>query len=216
MTIVGTFAVPRVAFQGNLPGQGVAFTPATAIALDAHPADTVFVRFDPKRNFDREISTLRAATRNDAFTIVNRTQSATVGNVARMSELPLVLAAIVGLLGAATLAHALTTTVRRRRRDLAILKTLGFVRRQVRATVAWQCTTLIIVALVVGVPIGIAAGRWGWRLFAAQLQVVPLLVGTWAAALGIPVATLALGNLIAVAPGRAAARTPAAVVLRTE
>lgn len=218
MTIVGTFAVPRVAFQPSLPGQGVAFTPAAAIALNpgAPPADTVFVRFDPKTDFDRGLSILRGATRENAFTIVNRTQSATVGNVARMSELPLVLGAIVGLLGAATLAHALTTTVRRRRRDLAILKTLGFVRRQLRGTVAWQCTTLIVLALVVGVPLGIASGRWGWRLFAAQLQVVPVPVGAWAAGLGIPLATLALGNLIAIAPARAAARTPAAVVLRTE
>ena len=44
MKIVGTFAVPRVAFQGLLPGQGVAFTPRAATALNPGVpyADTVF------------------------------------------------------------------------------------------------------------------------------------------------------------------------------
>lgn len=218
MTIVGSFAVPRVAFQGSLPGQGVAFTLEAATLLNRGVPflDTVFVRFGPGSNFDRELSKLRSATREDAFALVSRTQSATVGNVERMSSLPLVLAVIVGLLGAATLAHALTTTIRRRRRDLAILKTLGFVRRQVRGTVAWQCTTLIAAALALGVPVGVAAGRWGWQLFAAQLQVVPAPVASWLVVAGIVVGALALGNLIALAPGHAAARTPAAVVLHTE
>ena len=219
MRIVGTFVVPRIAFQGFLPGQGVAFTPQAAELLrpGVLPADTVFVRFGPGTGFDRGLATLRTATASpDAFALVNRQQSATVGNVSRLSSLPLILAVIVGLLGAATLAHALTTTIRRRRHDLAILKTLGFVRRQVQGTVAWQCTTLILTALAIGVPLGIAGGRWGWRLFATQLQVVPLPVTSWLAAFGIVGGTIALGNLIALAPGRAAARTPAAVVLHVE
>jgi putative ABC transport system permease protein len=219
MRIVGTFAVPRVAFQGSLPGQSVAFTPQAASALNPGVpfADTVFVRFAPGTDFEREVSKLRSASGEDAFALVNRrTQSTTVGNVSRMSALPLILATIVGLLGAATLAHALTTTIRRRRRDLAILKTLGFVRRQVHGTVAWQCTTLVVVALAIGVPLGVIAGRWGWRLFAEQLQVVPLPVMSWPVVAAIVAATIALGNLIALGPGLAAARTPAAVVLRTE
>lgn len=218
MRIVGTFVVPRIAFQGNLPGQGVAFTPRAAelLAPGIPPMDTVFVRFPPGTGFDPGLATLRAATGEDTFALVNRQQSATVGNVSRISSLPLVLAVIVGLLGAATLAHALTTTIRRRRHDLAILKTLGFVRRQVQGTVAWQCTTLILTALAIGVPLGIMGGRWGWRLFATQLQVVPLPVTSWLVAFGIVGGTIALGNLIALAPGRAAARTPAAVVLHVE
>jgi putative ABC transport system permease protein len=218
MKVVGTFVVPRVAFQGSLPGQGVAFSPEAASLLNAGvpPDDTVFVHFGPRTSFDRGLSTLRSATAGDAFALVNRQQSATVGNVSRLSALPLVLSVIIGLLGTATLAHALTTTIRRRRRDVAILKTLGFVRRQVRGTVAWQCTTLTVTALAIGLPLGIVAGRWGWRLFATQLQVVPLPVTSWLAVGGIALGTIALGNLIALGPGLAAARTPAAVVLRTE
>src|SRR5207253_4218419 len=52
-------------------------------------------------------------------------------NFGRVERLPFVLAGVLGLLAAATLAHLLVSGVRRRRRDLAILKTIGFDRRQV-------------------------------------------------------------------------------------
>jgi predicted lysophospholipase L1 biosynthesis ABC-type transport system permease subunit len=48
----------------------------------------------------------------------------------------LIFGAIVGLLGAATLAQTLITSIRRRRRDLSVLKTLGFSAAQVRGAVA--------------------------------------------------------------------------------
>src|SRR5256714_9912144 len=119
-------------------------------------------------------------------------------------------------MAAVTLAHTLISSIRRRRLDLAILKTLGFVRRQVSATVAWQATTLAVVALVVGVPLGVAAGRWAWGLFADQLGVVSQpAVGAVALALVIP-ATILVANLLAAAPGWVAAKTQPAIVLRTE
>jgi len=97
-----------------------------------------------------------------------------------------------------------------------VLKTLGFVRRQVSAAVAWQATTFIVLALVVGLPVGVAAGRWLWQLFAAQLGVptdprAPFL----AILLAIPVA-LAVANLLAAGPGLVAGRLKPAPVLRTE
>src|SRR5262249_57244033 len=73
----------------------------------------------------------------------------------------------------AALAHALLVSMRRRRRELAILKTLGFTRRQVAATLAWQATAIAVVAVIVGLPVGILAGRWAWNLFADQLGVLP-------------------------------------------
>src|SRR5205814_10346245 len=103
-----------------------------------------------------------------------------------------------------------------RRRDLAVLKTLGFSRRQVGATIAWQATTLVAVSLLVGIPLGIAGGRWAWAFFANRLGVGPeVVLPVLAVALVVPVA-LALANLIAALPGRSAARTRPAMVLRTE
>jgi len=137
-------------------------------------------------------------------------------NLRRVINLPFVLAGLLALLSAATLIHILLTAVRRRARDLAILRTLGFVGSQVRAAVAWQATTLVLLALLVGIPLGIAAGRWSWTTFTNQLGYVPEpSVGLAPVLLTIPAALL-LGNLIATLPARAAARTKPALVLRAE
>ena len=58
----------------------------------------------------------------------------------------------------------LIASVRRRRRDLALLKTLGFTERQLAATVAWHATTAVAIGVVFGVPLGVAVGRWLWDL----------------------------------------------------
>ena len=97
-----------------------------------------------------------------------------------------------------------------------MLKSLGFTRRQVRHAVAWQATTIVAIALLIGLPTGIAGGRWAWHIFAAQLGVLPEPAVPLATIfIAIP-AALALANLIAAAPARAAARIQSATVLRTE
>ncbi|MDQ4096800.1 MAG: FtsX-like permease family protein, partial [Actinomycetota bacterium] len=96
-----------------------------------------------------------------------------VADFGRVDNLPFVLVGLLALIAGATLVHTLVSAVRRRRHDFAILKTLGFLRRQVSSTVVWQATTLTLVALGLGVPLGAAAGRWSWELFADQLGIVP-------------------------------------------
>jgi hypothetical protein len=65
-------------------------------------------------------------------------------------------------------------------------------------------------------PLGIALGRWLWTLFARGISAVPD-----PAVPALPIALIALGalvfaNIVAVVPGRIAARTPVALVLRSE
>jgi len=82
--------------------------------------------------------------------------------------------------------------------------------------VAWQATTLSLVALAIGVPVGIAVGRGMWTSFADQLGIVPApAIPLLGVLLTVP-ATLLLANLIAFLPGRAASRVKPATVLRTE
>jgi len=133
-----------------------------------------------------------------------------------LSALPAVLCGVLAAGATATLAHAVATSVRRRRRDLAILKTLGFVRRQVALSVAWQTTAIVAIAAVVGFPAGVAAGRWAWTLFAGQQGLVSEPVVPLATTLLLVPGALLLGNLVAAIPGRFAARTSPALVLRTE
>jgi len=89
-------------------------------------------------------------------------------------------------------------------------------RRQVWATVAWQATTMTVVALAVGLPLGIATGRWTWRLFADDLGVVPEFVAPLLGAVVIVPIAIVAANLAAALPGRVAARTRPALVLRSE
>jgi ABC-type antimicrobial peptide transport system permease subunit len=138
-----------------------------------------------------------------------------VRDLSGVSGLPLILAFVLMVLASGIIAHTLLTSVRRRRRELAVLKTLGFVTRQVRATVAWQATALVGVGLIVGVPLGLLAGRWAWILFAGQVAIVPAPVTSPLTLLAVP-AVLLLANAIAAIPARAAGRTQPAVILRTE
>jgi ABC-type antimicrobial peptide transport system permease subunit len=139
-----------------------------------------------------------------------------IKNYASIRDTPLALAVVLAVLAIGTLAHVLLTGVRRRRRDLALLKTLGFTRRQLLGTVAWEASAFATVALLIGLPLGIIAGRWAWSLFAnaagvSAAAIVPLAT----VLLAIPV-TLLAANLIAAAPGWEAARLRPALVLRTE
>src|SRR6266480_7742314 len=97
------------------------------------------------------------------------------------------------------------SAVRRRRRDLAILKTIGFVRGQVQAAVAWQATAFAVAALVVGIPLGIGAGRWWWTLFAQRMGIVPAPVVPLALIGALLPAGVLLANVVAAIPARIAA-----------
>jgi hypothetical protein len=143
-------------------------------------------------------------------------QPAAISNYSRVRATPLVLAGLLALLAVALIAQALLSTIRRRRRDFAVVKTLGFLRWQVSAAVAWEATTLTAVALLIGLPLGVAGGRWAWALFAGSVGVgssatVPL----DAVLLTIPTA-LILANAIAASPGWVAARIKPAITLRNQ
>ncbi|HEY2688090.1 MAG TPA: FtsX-like permease family protein [Streptosporangiaceae bacterium] len=141
---------------------------------------------------------------------------AEIVNYRSMGTVPAVLAGGVAAGTVAALGLTLVASVRRRRRDLALLKTLGFTRGQLAGAVAWQSTVVAVVGLIIGVPLGIAAGRWLWVLFAHQLSTVPDPVIPATSIALTALAALVLANLVAALPGRRAARTPAASLLRAE
>jgi FtsX-like permease family len=172
-----------------------------------------FVRLDPNTDRHRAIQQLQ---RDFPDTVVFPLKQPDLTDLERVGYLPGLLAGLVALLALATVTHALVTSVRRRRRDLAMLKTLGFTRGQVSQTVAWQATTFALVAALFGLPAGIAGGRWAWRLVADQLGVSAGPVVPPAPVLAIAAGALLAANLAAAGPGWAAARIRPAIVLRSE
>lgn len=139
-----------------------------------------------------------------------------VTNFARIDGTPEVLAALLAALGVAVLGQLAVVSGHRRRHDFAILKALGLLRRQIRGITAWQASILAGLALVIGVPLGLAAGRWSWQLFGDGLG-IPADAHVPVALLLIMVpAVLIIANAVALWPGRSAARIRPAQVLRTE
>ena len=221
--VVGTAVIPPVSDVARL-GEGAVVTLAGARrlfpALDEVEPPVLYLRLDDPSTRDEALGALTRALDLDPDALdTERSDSDETFDLVsfgRVERMPLLLAAILAVLAAATLAHVLVSGVRRRRRDLAMLKTLGFVRRQVSATVAWQATTVAAVALVVGVPLGIVVGRTAWRAFAEDLGVVVVPRVPIVATLLVVAGALVLANLIAAGPAWVAARTRPAAVLQEE
>ncbi len=152
----------------------------------------------------------------DTIDLLPAQRPAEIVNYRSMGTMPVILAGGLAAGAVAALGLTLLASVRRRRRDFALLKTLGFTRRQLAGAVAWQASVISAVGLVIGVPLGIAAGRWLWLAFAHQLSAVPDLAVPATAISLAAVTALLLANLVAAVPGIQAARTPAALLLRAE
>ena len=132
-----------------------------------------------------------------------------------MGAMPVVLAGTLAATAVAALGLTLVASVRRRRRDFALLKTLGFT-GQLAGAVAWQSTVLAVIGLAIGIPLGVVAGRLLWLAFARQLSAIPDPVVPASSIVLAAVTALVLANVVAAFPGRQAARTPPAALLRAE
>jgi ABC-type lipoprotein release transport system permease subunit len=155
-----------------------------------------------------------AAGNNVAVIGVQR--PAQIVNYRTIGSTPIILATGIALGAVIALAITLIASVRHRRRDLAVLKVLGFTPRQLSAVVAWQSTVAALVGIVVGVPCGIVLGRQLWSAFARDINAVPDATVPVVSVILVALGALIFANVVAAIPGRIAARTPTAMVLRVE
>src|SRR5665213_1248122 len=137
-------------------------------------------------------------------------------NYRTIGSTPIFLAAGLALGAVLALGLTLASSVRRRRRELALMKTLGFTHRQLASAVAWQATTTALLGMAVGLPLGVVIGRQLWTLFARSIYAVPDPTVPALSVLIVGAGTVLFANLVAFLPGRDAARTPAALALRAE
>jgi ABC-type lipoprotein release transport system permease subunit len=130
--------------------------------------------------------------------------------------IPILLGVFLAVLAVGAIGHALATAVRRRARDLAILRALGMTQWQCRWIVVSHASVLAVVGLVFGVPLGLALGLSVWRAVAdsTPIQYVPPLA-MWAL-LVIGPAALLVANALAAWQGHRAARLRIASILRAE
>jgi FtsX-like permease family len=135
-------------------------------------------------------------------------------NFGEAVNFPLIFGVMLAVVGAATLAHLLVVSVARRRREIGLLKVLGFVNRQVAAAVSWQATTLALIGIVVGVPLGLVAGEAIWNAFANNLGAVPISVVPVWLVVTLAVGVLVVANLLAIGPALVATRSKPARLLQ--
>jgi putative ABC transport system permease protein len=173
-----------------------------------------FVRFRDGTDHVAEVSHLRRAL--DPLPTRDSGEPRELQALSDVSGLPALLGAVLALLAAATLAHTLISSVRHRRRELAVLRTMGFVRRQVWLAVFWQTATLVSIALLVGVPLGALLGRFVWNVFTRDLGAVADPQVAWIPFLLTVPAALLLASLVAAIPAWLAGRTRPSVALRAE
>jgi hypothetical protein len=210
VTVVGRGVLPETSFLSLGEGAAMTFAALRSVVPAALPRRLLIRVADGPR---REATFRRLES--DYFTPRSGVPRV-VRDVDAIRGVPLGLAAAIALLAAATLAWTLLLSVRRRRRELAVLKTIGFTRAQIRATIAWHATAVGAVALAAGVPLGYGAGRWIWNVVAAHLGVAPVPVTPGGSLLLVVPAVLLLVNLVAAVPGDLASRTRPAVTLRAE
>ena len=125
-----------------------------------------------------------------------------LAEIRQVQGLPAALGGFLALLAVGAVGHALAITVRRRRVDVAVLRTLGMTRWQSRGVVVTQASVLAAAGVLFGVPLGLALGRTTWRIVAdyTPLQYVPPLA--YLALLLVGPLALLVANLLAAWPGQ--------------
>ena len=212
--VVGRAVFPDIGDIGQL-GRGAYLTFDAVDGVDGTtPHNVVLVKFAADADRTKEVASLTRAVA--PVPVASAALPRDLASFGRVDGLPIAVAAILGVMAGAVLVYTLLSAIRRRRRDLGVLKALGFLRRDVARTVTVQAMTLGALALAIGLPVGVVLGRLVWQRF-ADWQGIPSVptVSPWVLLL-VGVAVLVVAALIAIVPARFAARTAPADALRAE
>jgi hypothetical protein len=172
---------------------GVAASPIVRRILAAEPDDT-------PGGMDQIHPVLAAALVNDK----------------QMGDQPLTLAVVLAVAMILSVWATVQASTRRRRRDLAMMKALGMTRRQIRAIVLWQSSTILVISAVLGLVLGWAAGHLVWSAYTSSLGVPAVTTLPLGVALLGLLVLVVTGDALAALPAALAARAPSASLLRSE
>jgi hypothetical protein len=197
----------------------VVLTPGALQKFTAEPgSDTVEVIARLRAGADRE-AVLKRLDAQFPYGVSDESVPGAPGpirNLEQIVRLPLALGLFFAVLGAAAIGQALLMTARQRRSEFAVLRSLGFTRRQVAIVIAAASITFASLALAVGIPLGVLAGRAGWAAVADNLFVTPAAHVPVLATLAIALGLLGFASLLALVPARRTVRPSPGEALRVE
>ena len=137
-------------------------------------------------------------------------------NSSRVRSTPYLLVGVLGALGVLIIAFVVPTSIRRERREWAVLRTMGADRRWITCAALWQALSITLIPVVIGIPLGLLGGARVFGLFSDAMGVVDSASAPLLLAAGVGLAVLLLTVLAAGAAIRRPAVRPPSVLLRTE
>ena len=176
----------------------------------------VAVRFAPGISSNTGIEHLQGELGPLATDIEPQDEPDELTNLHNVHTLPEVLAAFLGLIAIAALGSVLLSCARRRSHEFAVLRAVGMTRGNIRTVLNSQGTAIGLFGLVIGIPLGIAVGRLGWRAIAERVPLSEIPPFALVAALLLIPATIIAANVLALWPGRVALSHRPAEELRAE
>jgi ABC-type lipoprotein release transport system permease subunit len=217
MTVVGRMILPL--FGADNPDVG------SVIALEGFEelcADQLTAAIDQQRGAavrlhdDRDIEAFAADLDAQGIFYEPSSRPGSVTSLRDIADVPMIVAVIAALMGAAAIAYGLALTVRRRREDLAILRSLGLTSSQTGSVMTWQATVVAIVSIVLGLPIGIGLGRAVWSSVAGRSNLIVRPEVPTPVLFGLAIGALVVALAASAWPNRRARRLQPARVLRGE
>jgi hypothetical protein len=197
LRVVGTVVTPSSA------GNGAAMTFDGYVSLSPTATKNVLlINFRAGAPADAG-ARLQAANFTPPDAIVTPTS---VRALQRVTAAPFVLVTLMSVFLVIACTYLLTTSVRSRGRDLAVLRALGSDSRQLRSVVHWHATLVAALVVLVGFPAGVILGRWVVRLLTTALGIVPGADVPLVASAALVLFAVLVANLLALMPARRAAR----------
>jgi putative ABC transport system permease protein len=217
MRVVGTALFPATT-SGYALADGALFTYAgvKALKIVATGGDDSQYAVTLRTGVDRAAAMQRLKTLNNGDPPGGPVPHAEIEQLRQLDRLPWALAGFLAVIALLAVGHLIVLSVRRRGRDLAVLRALGCTPGQVDRIVALQATMLAIGGAVVGTPVGIFLGHVVWARVADSYGVANDAAWPWIPVLVALVGTLLLANAIAWWPARRAARGRVAATLTTD
>jgi hypothetical protein len=219
LRVVGEVILPAIGLADtDRPGLGrgaLMVIPLDEIGADA---GTVLLQLaDPGHGSD-PLAALRDryADPMDSVVVVGAARPADVASFDRLGAGPAVILGAFAVAALAAVLHGIVTSARRRGRDLAVLRVLGFESGQIRTVVIVQTATVVAAAVLVGVPAGLIAGRWAWRSLAEEIGVLSPATLPFLAIAAVSCGLLVAALAASLIPAHRASRIHPATALRTE
>ena len=193
---------------------GALLSPDDAVHFVAAGADSSLnhvVRFAP--GVDRVVAAKRLETAI-GFPLTRPAVPDEIRRIRDVRFLPWVVVGFLALSSLVAVGYFLVVASTRRRRSMAVLRTLGMEARGVRQVVTWQGLTIAVLGLLVGLPVGVLVGRALWRLVADGLGVVTSVTVPALTLVLVSIVALVIGPVLTIGPAPAAARRRPAEDLR--